>query len=307
MHAAPNQWPSLPYPEWAETKKTVQLYSQMLGKTRLALSPTLPEWLGSSLEVTARGLTTGAMAWGTASVEVSLDFIEHKMRVETSSGRSATLSLLPAMSVAHVYGTLCDIYAEFGIDVDIWDKPQELDDTTPFSADMVHATYDADAIRRWWTAISAIRNVFDEWRSPFFGRSSVQFWWGAFDIAVLLFNGEHAVAPNDRGYIVRYDLDAEFMNAGFWPGDDSAPNPVFYAYIHPRPEGCELVPINAQGAAWVEQMDEWMVPYEAVLATGDPRQALLSFLDCVYAIAGSHAGWDLKRYTYTPPTPPKHD
>ena len=305
MSAAPNEWPSLPYPEWAETKKTVQLYSQMLGKTRLALSPVQPQWLGASLDVTARGLTTGAMVWGTSSVEVSLDFTTNELHVSTSEGDSATIPLLPEKSVATVYRTLCDIFHEFGIDVDIWDKPQELEDTTPFSDDDRHATYDPDAVHRWWTVVSAVRNVFDEWRSPFFGRSHIVFWWGAFDIAVLRFNGNHAQAPDDRGYIMRYDLDAEFMNAGFWPGDDGSPNPVFYAYIHPKPEDCELAPINAEGAAWIEQMGEWVLPYDVALACPDPREELFAFLDSVYSIAGSHAGWDLDRFTYTPPVPPK--
>lgn len=305
MYTAPNDWPRLPFTEWADTKQTVQLYSQMLGKTRLSLSPPQPEWLGSGLDVTSRGLTTGAMPWGTASVEVALDFIDHELRVDTSDGKSARIELLPAKSVATVYEILRGIYDDFGIDVDIWDKPQEVDDVTRFADDVDHATYDPVAVRTWWTVISAVRNVFDEWRSPFFGRSAIQFWWGAFDLAVMRFNGEHAEAPDDRGYIMRYDLDAEFMNAGFWPGDDNAANPVFYAYINPKPDDCELAPINAEGAAWIEQMGEWMLPYDAVLASEDPRRALLEFLDSVYAVAGSHGGWDLERHAYTLPAPTK--
>jgi len=305
MSSAPASWPELPYSDWADTKKTVQLYSQLLGKTRLALAPPQPEWLGSNLEFGARGLTTGAMPWGTVSVEVSLDFIGHELRVDTSDGRTARVPLVPAKSVAAIHRTLTDVYREFGIEVDLWDKPQEVEDTTPLSTDTAHATYDAAAVQRWWAVVSATRNVFEEWRSPFFGRTAIAFWWGAFDVAVMRFNGKHAAAPDDRGYIMRHDLDAEFMNAGFWPGDDNSPNPVFYAYLHPKPEGCELAPINPESAAWIEQMGEWVMPYDVALASGDPRRAILDFLDSVYEIAGSHGGWDLDSFTYTPPAPSK--
>jgi hypothetical protein len=305
MTTPPTAWPALPYAEWAETKKTIQLYSQLLGKTRLALSPPQPEWLGAGLEVRARGLTTGAMPWGSTAVEVSLDFVTHELCVDTSDGQTARIPLVPAKSVATVYRVLRDVYAEFGIDVDIWDKPQELQDTTPLAEDTAHASYDPAAVERWWTVMSAVRNVFEEWRSSFFGRTAIAFWWGAFDLSVMRFSGKPAVAPDDRGYIMRYDLDAEFMNAGFWPGDDSAPGAVIYAYLNPKPHDCELASIDPESAAWIEQMGEWMLPYDAALATGDPRKAILDFLGSVYSIAGSHGDWDLDSYTYTVPAAPK--
>ena len=304
MTERPSDWSALPYVEWAGTRKTVQLYAQMLGKTKLALAPVQPQWLASSLEVTARGLTTGAMPWGTTTVEVSLDFLEHTLGIALSDGRRTEIGLLDEPTVADVWSRVSGAYSAYGIAADLWDKPQEVEDTTRMSADTRPAEYDAAAVERWWKVISAVRGVFDEWRSPFFGRTHVPFWWGAFDLAVLRFTGRRAVAPDDRGYIMRYDLDAEFMNAGFWPGDDSAPGPIFYAYIHPKPDGCELAPIDPSGAAWIEQMGEWVMPYEAVLATGDPRQAIIDFLDCVYAIAGEYGGWDLSSFTYEkPPTP----
>ncbi|MHB9004237.1 MAG: DUF5996 family protein [Coriobacteriia bacterium] len=303
----PNEWPALPYAEWAATKKTVQLYTQILGKTKLELAPLQPQWLAASLEVTARGLTTGAMPWGTMSVEVSLDFHDHTLRVALSDGRLAEVSLLDLPTVADVWSHVSDIYAEFGITVDMWAKPQEVEDTTCMSSDTRPAEYDPVAVARWWTVTSAVRGVFDEWRSPFFGRTHVPFWWGAFDLAVLRFTGKKAVPPEDRGYIMRYDLDAEFMNAGFWPGDDSAPDPILYAYIYPKPEACELAPINPKGAAWIEQMGEWVMPYETALETRDPRKAIPEFLDAVYSIAGEYGGWDLSSYTYEEPSEPVRD
>ncbi|MGB4593430.1 MAG: DUF5996 family protein [Coriobacteriia bacterium] len=307
MSQVPNEWPALPYLEWAGTKKTIQRYTQMLGKTRLALSPVQPQWLASSLKVGARGLTTGAMPWGTASVEVSLDFADHTMRVSLSDGRLANVTLLGDVTVADVWSRLGEIYTEFGIVADLWDKPQEVDDTTPMSLDTRPAEYDPVAVERWWKVMSAVRGVFDEWRSPFFGRTHVPFWWGAFDLAVLRFTGEKAVAPRNRGYIMRYDLDAEFMNAGFWPGDDGSRDPVFYAYIHPKPDGCELAPIDPDGAAWIEQMGEWIMPYDSARRSGDPRQAILRFLNRVYAIAGEYGGWDLSSFTYDAPVAPVRD
>lgn len=307
MNDMPNDWPALPYAQWAGTKKTVQLYAQMLGKSKLALAPVQPEWLASSLEATARGLTTGAMPWGTASIEVSLDFVDHAMRIALSDGRLTEISLLGGATVARVWSQLSAGFAALGVTVDMWDKPQEVEDTTRMSGDDRLAEYDAEAVAQWWKVISAVRGVFDEWRSPFFGRTHVPFWWGAFDLAVLRFTGKKAVAPDDRGYIMRYDLDAEFLNAGFWPGDDSSPNAIFYAYIYPKPEGCELAPVNPSGAAWIETMGEWVMPYEAVLASGDPRQAITCFLDRIYAIAGEYGGWDLPAFTYEPPPAPITD
>ena len=307
MSTTPNDWPELPFPQWAATKKTVQLYTQMLGKTKLALAPTQPQWLASSLDVGARGLTTGALPWGTSSVEVSLDFLDHAMRIDMSDGREAEISLLGGPTVADVWGLLHDAFAAFGVDADLWDKPQEVEDVTPMSTDTRPAAYDPDAVERWWHVITALHGVFDAWRSPFFGRSHVPFWWGAFDLAVLRFTGNKAVAPDDRGYIMRYDLDAQFMNAGFWPGDDNAPNPIIYAYIHPKPEGCELAPIDPEGAAWIEQMGEWVMPYQVALDSGDPRKAITDFLDSVYAIAIEYSGWDAEAFTYTKPPTPTRD
>ncbi len=307
MTGKPNEWPELPYEQWAGTRKTVQLYTQILGKMKLALAPVQPEWLAASLEVGARGLTTGAMPWGTASVEVSLDFVDHVLRMALSDGRFAEFSLADGPTVAAVWAWATGVLADLGVEADLWDKPQEVEDTTRMSTDTRPVEYDTDAVAQWWTVISAVRGVFDEWRSPFFGRTHVPFWWGAFDLAVLRFTGKKAVAPEDRGYIMRYDLDAEFMNAGFWPGDQSAPGPIFYAYIYPKPPGCELASINPSGAAWIEQMGEWVMPYETALRSGDPRQAITDFLDCIYGIAGEYGGWDLPSFTYKEPAEPPRD
>jgi hypothetical protein len=188
-----------------------------------------------------------------------------------------------------------------GVTADVWDKPQELPDVTPFSANRHDCTFEPAHAQRYLTVLASAQGVFEEFRSKFFGRSGVQFWWGAFDLAVLLFSGKHAEAPDDKGFIMRYDLDAEHLNAGFWPGDDSAPTPGFYAYIVPQPPGCDVAPVGPETAGWVEAMGEWMLPYEAVRACPDPRAAILEFLDSVYAVALSNAGWDELDHRYTAP------
>jgi hypothetical protein len=303
--SVPNNWLPLLYSEWAATKKTLHLYTQLLGKIRLALDPPKPEWLGSCLYPNARGLTTGPMPWGTSSVEVALDFCAHSLSVLVSDGRSRVIPLTPARCVADVYSGLMGSFGELGVHADLWKKPQEVEDITPLDQNRRDCTYEPQQVERWFRVITAVRNVFDEWQSSFFGRTGLQFWWGSFDLAVLRFSGKHAEAPQNRGYIMRYDLDAEFINAGFWPGDDKSSAAAFYAYIYPAPAGCESVPISPGSASWIEQMGEWILPYDAVQASADPRGMILEFLNCVYAVAGSHGGWDLNQYKYISPPPPQ--
>lgn len=303
----PAKWPALPYDEWASTKKTLQMYTQMAGKVRLALAPAQPEWLASCLYMTSRGLTTGRMPYGDLAIELAFDFYDHTLSVLMSDGRVRTIPLGPARTVAAFHRNLMDAFTDLDVTVDIWSKPQELDDVTPFELNEHDCSYDADHVLRWFTVMGIVHNVFDEWRSGFFGRTGLQFWWGVFDLGVLRFSGRHVDAPQDRGYIMRYDLDAEFMNAGFWPGDDKSPTPVFYAYLHPQPQGCELASIAPTSAAWVEQRGEWILPYEAVRASKDPRGTLMSFLDCIYGIAGDIGGWDVLDHEYTKPEVPARD
>jgi len=298
-------WPSLAYEDWAATKKTLQMCAQMLGKTRLALAPPQPEWLHTCLYLDGRGFTTGAMPSGTRVVTAGIDVFEALMWVESSDGREAFVPLGDGRCVAEIWAHYQDALESVGISAGIWDKPQEIADTTPFSEnthDCILIAADAQRFHRVLTSVSA---VFEEFRSGFFGRSGVQFWWGAFDLAVLLFNGRHASAPEDRGYIMCYDLDAEHLNAGFWPGDDTAPTPGFYAYLVPQPPGCELAPIGPEHAGWVEAMGEWMMPYEAVRTCDDPAAAIREFLGSVYDFATTQAGWSASDLAYTRPPAPK--
>lgn len=299
-----SEWPALPYAEWAPTKKTLQMVLQMLGKARVALSPPQPEWLHTALYLDGRGFTTGPMPAGDRVVTMGVDVRDLALWIDVSDGTSARIQLA-GVCVAEIWQEFSSALVELGIPADIWDKPQELVDTTPFAENTHDRTLVPADVQRFHAVLCAIQGVLDEFRSTFFGRSGVQFWWGAFDLAVLLFSGERLVAPDDRGYIMRYDLDAQQLNCGFWPGDDSSPQPIFYGYLYPEPPGCASAPIDPEAAAWVAQMGEWVLPYESVRFAENPREALLSFLRAVYGLAGSLGGWDLERYEYVLPVPSK--
>ena len=296
-------WPELPYEQWAPTKKTLQMCAQMLGKLRVALAPPLPEWLHTGLELNPRGFATGTMPLGSRSISALLDIFDGAIVLQLSDGQQRRVAIGPARCVADVWAEFLVALGELGVDVDIWQKPQELADATLFSENRHDCTFVAQDAQRHHRLLTTINAIFEEFRSPFFGRTGIEFWWGGFDFAVLLFNGEHAQAPDDKGYIMRYDLDAVHLNAGFWPGDDSAPHPGFYAYLSPQPSGCDNVPIGPVGAGWVEAMGEWMLPYDAVLACPNPAAAVREFLGSVYEVATTIGGWDAEKYRYTLPAP----
>ena len=293
-------WPELDVRSWAPTKKSLHLYAQMLGKLRVALSPSQPNWMFTALPLTARGFTTGPMPWYGRSVQASLDVFSSELALESSDGQTRRIALVPVRTVADVYGDLLAALRALGVDATFSAVPQELADVTPLDTDRRPAAYDPAAVERWFRAVTATAGIFEDWRSHFFGRSGIQLWWGALDVALLLFNGKHAVPPTDRGYLLRYDLDAEMMNAGFYPGDD-ANAPFFYGYIFPQPAGAAQLPVAPATASWSEAIKEWVLPYDAVRTAADPTATLRAFLDAVYAACGSAAGWDRAALSYAAP------
>ncbi|MGZ4199929.1 MAG: DUF5996 family protein [Thermoleophilia bacterium] len=296
-------WPALPYEAWAPTRKALHLYAQMLGKLKLALNPPLPEWLHASLALDARGLATGPLAHGGRVVEAGIDLFDNVLWVRAGGDPAIRIALAGGRSVAQVWADFQEALARLGVTADLWDKPQELAGATPFSSDAGARVFDGGQARRFHSLLAMVDGAFEQFRSRFFGRTGVQFWWGTFDLAVLLFSGRQVTPPEDRGYIMRYDLDAEHLNAGFWPGDDSAPRAIFYAYIHPRPDGCETVPIEPEKAGWVDAMGQWILPYDEVRASADPQRVLLDFLRSAYRAAVTIGGWDEGAYRYALPAP----
>ncbi len=293
-------WPALDVQSWAATKKSLHLYTQMLGKLRVALSPAQPNWMFTALLLTARGVTTGPMPWRERTVQASLDVFASELTLELSDGRTRRIALLPARTVADVYAELLTALTVLGLAVHLSPIPQEVPDVTPLDQDRRPAAYDPAAVERWFRAVTATSTVFESWRSHFFGRSGIQLWWGALDLALLLFNGKHVPPPTDRGYLLRYDLDAEMMNVGLYPGDD-ATAPFFYGYIFPQPPNAETLPIAPATATWSDAIKEWVLPYDTVRTAEDPSSVLRAFLDSIYTLCGTAAGWDRAALTYDAP------
>ena len=293
-------WPDVHVAKWAATKRSFHLFAQMLGKTRLALSPTQPNWMFTALYLTSRGLTTGAMPLDDGSLEARIDALSSEIRLDRSTGESITLSLTPARTVAHVYDELKTALQTLRASCVITPIPQELPDVTPFDEDDRPGAYDPSAVARWFHSATTAATIFDRWRSRFFGRSGVQVWWGALDVSLMLFNGKKVPAPRDRGYLLRYDLDAELMNVGLYYGDENTA-PFFYGYIYPEPPDAAKLPIAPAAASWSDKLREWVLPYDAVRDAADPVAELRAFLDGMYHLCVTVAGWDDASLTYDAP------
>jgi len=299
--SATDDWPELPYPEWEATKRTLHLYTQIAGKTRLALTHPKPQWVGSSLNLTARGFTTTPMPTGSGAVEVVFDFYDDSLSINKSDGRQRKIALVPARCVADVYQEYMRALSDLDVQVEIWTKPQEVEDHTPLDQNRHDCTYQPEHARRFFRVLTSIADVFGEWHSRFFGRTSVQFWWGSFDLSLLAFSGKRATPPPGANYIMRYDLDAEHLACGFWPGGDTSPDPILYAYMYPQPPGSEDADIKPAAATWVKDLGEWVLPYEKLRRSANPRLEILQFLASVYDVAGEMGGWDLESFGYSPP------
>lgn len=293
-------WPALEFSAWAPTKRSLHRYAQILGKLRLALSPAQPNWMFAALAFSARGVTTGPMPWRNTSLEASLDVFSSEIVLDRSTGERRRIALVPARTTAEIFAEVRLALDALGVACTISTVPQEIPDTTPFDEDRRPAQYDPEAVRRWFRAATATATVFDAWRAHFFGRSGIHLWWGALDVSLLLFTGKHVPAPTDRGYIMKYDLDAEMLAAGLYCGDETTP-PYFYAYVYPQPPGAEGLPIGPAAASWSAAIGEWVLPYEAVANATDPHAELRAFLDAIYAHATDAAGWDRDALSYVAP------
>jgi len=293
-------WPEITVSQWPQTKRSLHLYTQMLGKIKLAAAPIQPNWMFTALYLTPRGVTTGTIPWRAGSFEVAIDVFNSKICLSKSDGSRESISLVPVRTVAEVYESLSAALAKLKISVYITPIPQELPDTTPLDEDRRPSEYEGAAVLRWFEASTAVAGVFDAWRTQFFGREGLQFWWGAFDLALLLFSGRHVTPPNDRGYIMKYDLDAELMNVGLYYGDEQTP-PFFYGYIYPEPNNAASLQVSPPEASWSSTLHEWVLPYDAVRNAGDPAATLRAFLDSVYEQCFAAANWPREQFLYKQP------
>ena len=290
-------WPALPaLADWEDTCSTLHLWTQIVGKVRLACMPDLNHWWGVALYVIPRGLTTAGMPFERGTVKVDFDFVDHALRIETSEGQRSSFSLEP-MSVATFYRQTMETLREVGVGVEIWPVPVELPEVIPFADDEEHASYDADAIEAFWRALVQADRVFTDFRARFLGKSSPShFFWGAFDLAVTRFSGRTAPQhpggyPNIADRVMHEAYSHEVSSAGFWPGAGLG-EAAFYAYAYPTPDGYADHPVAPDAAYFSSDLGEFILPYEAVRTADDPTATLLAFLQTTYEAAANLADWD---------------
>jgi hypothetical protein len=296
-NAQDDTWPDLPYGAWQETCATLHLWTQIVGKIRLARTPWLNHSWHVPLYVTARGLTTSPIPDGSRAFEIAFDFIDHGLDITTSDGVRRRLALAPR-SVADFHGAVLALLAELGIAIEIDELPCEIPGAIPFSRDRVHAAYDSDYAHRFWRVLLQVDRVLKRFRTGFVGKASpVHFFWGSFDLAVTRFSGRRAPphpggVPGVADAVMRDAYSQEVSSAGFWPGGNGLDHAAFYAYAYPVPDGFRAAPVAPQGAYFSEALGEFLLPYDAVRTARDPDAALLAFLQSTYEAAATCGRWD---------------
>ena len=291
-------WPELPIAEWRDTYATLQLYTQIVGKIRLALTPKMNQWWNVPLYVTTRGLTTSPMPYRDRSLSIDFDFIDHRLLVHDSDGHVRSLPLVPR-AVCDFYQALFAELAAIDVRVEIHLAPQECPVTTPFTDDVEHCSYDRARAHRLWQALRRIEPIFQAFRAGFRGKCSpVHFFWGGFDLAVSRFNGRRA--PLREARVDRDAYDEEVISLGFWPGDPwtGTTDAMFYAYTVPEPAGLASQRVLPDAAFFSEKMKEFLLPYDAVRRSPDPANAVLDFAQSTYDAGSTLAGWDRAALAY---------
>jgi len=291
------RWPSIPVAAWSDTRDTLQLYTQVVGKVRMANEPLLNHWWNVPLYVSAQGLTTSVMPHPTGpAFQIDFDFLDHRLDVVTVTGQRRSLDLIPR-TVADFHAAVMTMLDELGVSTEIWPVPVEIPDAIPFADDDVHAAYDADAVRRFWRALVEMERVLKVFRNRFVGKSSpVHLFWGALDLAQTRFSGRTAPphpggAPNCGPAVMLEAYSHEVSSCGYWPGPPGEEG-VFYAYAYPEPPGYRDTPVTPDGARWEDDLGEFVLPYELVRTAADPDALLLDFLQSTYDAAASTGAWD---------------
>jgi uncharacterized protein DUF5996 len=290
-------WPALPFAAWSDTCATLHLWTQVVGKIRLAKAPMTNHWWQVPLYVTCRGLTTSPIPYdGRRNFQIDFDFIDHCLRIEASDGRSESLPLEPC-AVADFYRGVMDRLTVLGLKVPIWTVPVELPDPVPFEQDRAHAAYDPNWAQQFWRVLVDADRVLKQCRSRFIGKASpVHFFWGSFDMAVTRFSGRrappHPGAPHIADHVVREAYSHEVSSCGFWPGNGGFGQPAFYSYAYPEPAGLAAAQIRPEAAYYSSDLHEFILPYDAVRQAASPDQAVLEFLETTYAAAAELGHWD---------------
>jgi hypothetical protein len=292
-----NAWPTLPPTSWRDTYTTLHLWTQIVGKTRLALAPMENHWWQVALYVTERGLTTSPIPSGTRTFAVNFDFLDHTLSARTSDGASRTLQLQPR-SVADFYADYTAMLRSLGLDVRIWPVPVEVETAVRFPDDRAHAAYDPASANSLWRLLASTDRVLKRFRGRFLGKASpVHFFWGGFDVAATRFSGRRAPQhpggiPNVGDWVMHEAYSHECSSVGFWPGAGPIPEPLFYSYAYPEPDGYRNYPVKPEAARYSDEMREFVLPYEAVRTAPSPDEALLAFAQSTYDAAADRANWD---------------
>lgn len=290
-------WPALPFTEWQDTCTTLHLWTQVVGKIRLALAPMVNHWWQVPLYVTATGLTTSLMPYRNRGVQIDFDFCRHRLVASTSDELRSEFALAP-YSVAQFYQKLKLALTEIGVEVTIWTMPVEIPDAIPFDQDDVHKSYDAAAAQRFWLALVQCDRVMNAFRALYLGKvSPVHFFWGSFDLAVTRFSGRVAPPhpggmPNLGDWVAREAYSHEVSSCGFWPGNGGFGKPAFYSYAYPAPAGFADMPLRPPQAVFDSNMGEFVLDYDTVRQSPDPDKVLMEFFQSTYAAAAKAGNWN---------------
>src|SRR5271154_1881127 len=287
-------WPALPYAEWKDTCATLHMWTQIVGKVRLALSPYLNHWWEVPLYVSARGLTTSPIPYQLGIFEVEFDFIDHVLRIVTSRGETKTIRLAPR-SVADFHTEFMSTLASLNIEVKTWPVPVEIPDPIRFDQDTIHASYDPAHANRCWRILVTVDAILKEFRARFIGKASpVHFFWGSFDLAATRFSGRRAPMREGLDSITREAYSHEVISAGFWPGGGDVKGAAFYAYAAPEPAGFAQHSVRPAEAFYHPQLKEFIMMYDDVRRAASPRESLLAFLQSTYDAGADLAKWNRK-------------
>jgi hypothetical protein len=289
---AESDWPALPLEEWRETKDTLHMWTQIVGKIRLAHTPLINHYWNVPLYVSARGLTTSVVPHGERSFEMEFDFVDHDLVIRLSDGAVERVRLAPR-TVADFYHELTTKANGMGIETPIWTMPVEVESPIRFERDVEHAAYDPDAASRFHRVLLSSDGVLTDFRSRFIGKvSPVHFFWGSFDLAVTRFSGRRAPEREEADAITREAYSHEVISHGFWPGSGDVPDAAFYSYTAPAPPGLDAAAIRPEGARWNPGTSGFIFMYEEMRNAGDPDAALMAFLESTYDAGADLAGWD---------------
>jgi hypothetical protein len=295
MSDATEMWPALPLAAWQDTRDTLHLWTQVVGKVRLALEPWMNHSWHTTLYVNARGLTTSLMSAGERGLEIQFDFCRHVLELRTTDGGERHVRLEPR-SVADFYAETMARLTELDVVVNILARPVEIPDVIPFAQDETHASYDPEYAHRFWQSLVQAHRVLTDFRSLFQGKASpVHFFWGGFDLAVTRFSGRDAPRhpggiPNCADWVMQEAYSQEVSSCGYWPAGTG--EGLFYSYAYAEPAGFRDWPVEPKGASYDEGLGEFVLPYELVRTAEDPDATLLSFLQTTYEAAAELAKWD---------------